>query len=187
MDHWPEQVTSGVFLVTLTAAAVWDLKFRRIPNLLTVSGLLVALIMRGIQGASPLIDGVIGAGVAALVSLPLFVLGALGGGDGKLLIAIGGFMGPVRLAGALLMIALVGGVMGVLDAYRRGVPSIPFAKKPRKLPVILNCLDLVKHWVTLGRRGRRVALSMPGAVTIPYGVAIAVGAALWWFWGARVG
>jgi Flp pilus assembly protein protease CpaA len=177
MDHWVGPVTSGVFLVTLAAAAVWDLKFRRIPNLLTVSGLLVALMMRGIQGASPLIDGVIGAGVAALVSLPLFSLGALGGGDGKLLIAIGGFMGPVRLAGAFLMIALVGGVLGVLDAYRRGL----------LVPVILNSLDLVKHWATLGRRGRRVALSMPGAVTIPYGVAIAVGAVLWWFWGARIG
>ena len=175
MNQWLGQMTSGVFVVTLAAAAVWDLKFRRIPNLLTVSGLLVALIMRGIQGADPLIDGVIGAGVAALVSLPLFALGALGGGDGKLLIAIGGFMGPGRLAGALLMIALVGGAMGVLDAYRRGILG----------PVIFNCFDLLKHWATFGRRGRRLALAMPGAITIPYGVAIAVGALMWWFWGAR--
>jgi len=70
MDQWLGLMTTGVFAVTLGAAAVWDLKFRRIPNLLTVSGLLVALVMRGIQGADPLIDGVIGAGVAALVSLP---------------------------------------------------------------------------------------------------------------------
>ncbi len=177
MDQWLGQITSGVFVVAMAAAAVWDLKYRRIPNLLTVSGLLVALILRGIQGADPLIDGVIGAGVAALVSLPLFALGALGGGDGKLLIAIGGFMGPGRLAGALLMIALVGGVMGGLDAYRRGV----------LVPVILNCLDLMKHWATFGHRGRRVALAMPGAITIPYGVAIAIGAVMWWFWGARIG
>lgn len=177
MDRWLGLITSGVFVVTLAAAAVWDLRFRRIPNLLTVSSLLVALIMRGIQGADPLIDGVIGAGVAALVSLPLFALGALGGGDGKLLIAIGGFMGPGRLAGALLMIALVGGVLGVLDAYRRGV----------LVPVILNSLDLLKHWATLGHKGRRVALTMPGAMTIPYGVAIAIGAVMWWFWGARIG
>lgn len=177
MDQWLEHMTSGVFVMVMAAAAAWDLKYRRIPNLLTVSGLLLALVMRGIQGADPLIDGVIGAGVAALVSLPLFAVGALGGGDGKLLIAIGGFMGPARLAGALLMIALVGGVMGVLDAYRRGV----------LLPVILNCLDLIKHWATLGRQGRRVALAMPGAITIPYGVAIAVGAVMWWFWGAQIG
>jgi Flp pilus assembly protein protease CpaA len=177
MDQWVGQLTSGAFVGTLAAAAAWDLKYRRIPNLLTVTGLLVALLMRGIQGADPLIDGVIGAGVAALVSLPLFAAGALGGGDGKLLIAIGGFMGPARLAGALLMIALVGGVIGVLDAYRRGL----------LVPVILNCLDLLKHWATFGRKGRRVALAMPGAVTIPYGVAIAIGGVMWWFWGARIG
>jgi Flp pilus assembly protein protease CpaA len=177
MDQWVGQLTSGAFVGTLAAAAAWDLKYRRIPNLLTVTGLLVALLMRGIQGADPLIDGVIGAGVAALVSLPLFAAGALGGGDGKLLIAIGGFMGPARLAGALLMIALVGGVIGVLDAFRRGL----------LVPVILNCLDLLKHWATFGRKGRRVALAMPGAVTIPYGVAIAIGGVMWWFWGARIG
>jgi prepilin peptidase CpaA len=177
MDQWLEHVTSGVFLIMMLTAAAWDLKFRRIPNLLTVSGLLLALVMRGIQGTDPLIDGVIGAGMAALVSLPLFAVGALGGGDGKLLIAVGGFMGPARLAGALLMIALFGGVMGVLDAYRRGVLA----------PVILNCLDLIKHWATFGRAGRRMALAMPGAVTIPYGVAIAAGAVTWWFWGARIG
>ena len=72
------------------------------------------------------------------------------------------------------MIALVGGVMGGLDAYRRGV----------LVPVILNCLDLIKHWATFGHRGRRVALASPGAITIPYGVAIAIGAVMWWFWGA---
>ena len=177
MDQWQSLIVSVVFAGMLAVAAIWDLKFRRIPNILTVSGLLVALMMRGIQGADPLIDGVIGAGMAALVSLPLFAVGALGGGDGKLLIAVGGFMGPGRLAGALLLIAVVGGAMGVLDAYRRGI----------LMPVILNCLDLMKHWATFGHRGRRLALAMPGAITIPYGVAIAVGAAMWWFWGARFG
>jgi prepilin peptidase CpaA len=177
MHQWVGPMTSGAFVLIVVAAAAMDLRYRRIPNLLTVSGLSVALVMRGIQGTDPLIDGVIGAGVAALVSLPLFAVGALGGGDGKLLIAIGGFMGPARLAGALLLIALVGGVMGLLDAYRRGI----------LFPVILNCLDLVKHWATFGRRGRRVALASPGAVTIPYGVAIALGAIVWWFWGVPVG
>ena len=176
MGQWVGWTTSGVFVFVALAAGAFDLKYRRIPNALTVSGLLVALLMRGIQGADPLVMGVIGAGVAALVSLPLFVVGALGGGDGKLLIAIGGFMGPGRLAGALLTIALIGGAMGILDAYRRGV----------LVPVVLNSIDLLKHWVTLGRGGRRVSLSAPGAITVPYGVAIAIGSIVWWFWGVSI-
>jgi hypothetical protein len=64
--------------------------------------------------------------------------------------------------------------MGLVDALRRRVV----------FPVLLNTVDLLKRMVTLGRSGPRPELSAPGAITIPYGVAIAIGAALWWFWGS---
>jgi Flp pilus assembly protein protease CpaA len=162
------------FVSMVAAAAYLDLRYRRIPNLLTVTGLAVALALRAVEGMEPLTSGLLGAGLAALVTLPLFVAGALGGGDGKLLIAVGGFMGPDRLLGALLLIALIGGIMGLVDALRRKVV----------FPVLLNTVDLLKRMVTLGRSGHRPELSAPGAITIPYGVAIAIGAALWWFWGS---
>ncbi len=174
MHDWVGTVNTVAFVLLAAIAAIVDGKTRRIPNMLTVSGLLVALGLRVAMGPGALVQGLGGAGLAALLSLPLFAVGALGGGDGKLLIAIGGFMGPQRFAGACLIIALVGGALGVLDAYRRGI----------LVPVVLNSIDLMKHWLTLGRRGRRVGLSSPGAVTVPYGVAIAVGSVAWWFWGA---
>ena len=167
-------INTTVFVVLMLAAVLLDLRSRRIPNWLTVTGLVAALLLRSVGGRDSLVEGLSGAGLAALVSLPLFAVGALGGGDGKLLIAIGGFMGPSRLAGALLLIALVGGALAVVDAYRRGI----------LVPVWLNAVDLIKHWLTLGRRGRRMGLATPGAVTVPYGVAIAAGSLAWWFWGA---
>src|SRR5262249_10220156 len=148
-------------------------KNRRIPNWLTASGLAAALLLRLVMGRESLVGGLSGAGLAALVSIPFFAIGALGGGDGKLLIAIGGFMGPSRMVGALLIIALVGGALALLDAYRRGI----------LLMVWLNVVELFKHWLTFGRKGKRIGLASPGAVTIPYGVAIATGSLAWWFWG----
>jgi hypothetical protein len=29
-------------------------------------------------------------------------------------------------------------------------------------------------------------LNSPGAVAVPYGVAIALGAIVWWFWGGQI-
>ena len=98
-------------------------------------------------------------------------MGVLGGGDGKLLMAIGAYMGGRELLGALLVIASVGGIVAVIDAGRKGV----------LLPVLYNTGGILKHWATFGRRGNNRSLSSAGALAIPYGVAIAIGGLLWWF------
>jgi len=168
-------IAAWVFVTLMATAAYFDLRYRRIPNVLTVTGLLIGLLLRGADGLDPLASGLMGAGLAALVSLPLFAMRALGGGDGKLLIAAGGFLGPDRFVGAMLLIAIIGGIMALLDALRRKIV----------LPVLLNTADLMKRIVTFGRAGSPHGLSSPGSVTIPYGVAIAIGSVLWWFWGTE--
>jgi prepilin peptidase CpaA len=119
---------------------------------------------------------VLGAGLALLVALPFFAVRALGGGDTKLLVVVGAFLGEGRLIGALLLIAVLGGLIAVVEAIRRGVI----------VPVVLNSMDMMKRWVTMGSKGAQRSLSTPGAVSIPYGVAIALGAIVWWFWGGNV-
>ncbi len=87
--------TSRLFAVLLWAAtaALWDYRFRRLPNYLTLggSGLAVGhLIVYGssVLGASP--HSAFTAGIGALiVLLPIYRLGWLGGGDVKLMSAIG--------------------------------------------------------------------------------------------------
>ena len=116
-----------------------------------------------------------GALLAFVLTLPLIVLGVMGGGDAKLLIAIGAFMGPRHFLTAAVLIAIIGGMMAVVDAGRRGV----------LLPVLYNCGQIMKHWATFGRRGANRSFASVGALTIPYGIAIAVGALLWWFAGVQ--
>jgi hypothetical protein len=43
----------------------------------------------------------------------------------------------------------------------------------------------MKHWATFGRRGANRSFASVGALTIPYGIAIAAGALLWWFAGVQ--
>jgi Flp pilus assembly protein, protease CpaA len=162
----------SVAISTLMLAAAWtDVRSRRIPNALTVSGFGVAIALRLLAGPAAGIDGVTGAILAFVLCLPFFVLGVLGGGDAKLLMALGAFTGPRDLLVAMLIIASIGGIIGAVDAARRGI----------LLPVLYNCGNIIKHWLTLGRRGSNRSLATSGALAIPYGVAIAVGSLVWWF------
>jgi prepilin peptidase CpaA len=159
-------------LIAVVLVGVWtDVRTRRIPNGLTVAALLAALAVRAVLGLAALLDGVLGTGLAFALLLPLFALGGVGGGDAKLLVAVGAFLGPKGFLIALLATAVAGGVMSLVYAIRRGVI----------LPVILNTGGLLKYVVTAGRGGERITLETQGALSVPYGVAIAAGAifAVW--------
>lgn len=159
----------GLVLLVSVAAAL-DLGTRRIPNALTVGGLMVALGLRCFSGVPAVTEGLLGALIAFGVSFPLFLLGGMGGGDVKLLSAVGAFLGPHRLWIALLAMALAGGVLalGVALVRRRLLAS--FAGMFRVLR------HVTMRAVGIEGTGAVSTLSSPDAVAVPYGVAIAVGA-----------
>jgi prepilin peptidase CpaA len=169
------EIASAALTMLLAAAAWMDYRSRRIPNVLTMSGLAVALLLRAVVGPDAIIEGLVGVLLALVLTLPLLMLGVMGGGDAKLLMAIGAFMGPSHFLWAGILIAIIGGMIAVVDAGRRGV----------LLPVLFNCGQIMKHWATFGRRGANRSFATVGALTIPYGIAIAAGALLWWFAGVQ--
>ncbi|MEA2712741.1 MAG: prepilin peptidase CpaA [Gemmatimonadales bacterium] len=166
------QTVADVTIAALVCtAAWWDFTTHRIPNWLTVSGLAVALLLRALVGFSSLALGLEGLGLALAVSLALYALRAIGGGDVKLLAAVGAFFGFPRAISALALMAVLGGAFALVSMVRRGLLPL----------LIFNTVDLVKSWRTLGRTGELRTLDSPGALTIPYGVPIAVGTLFCWF------
>jgi prepilin peptidase CpaA len=163
-------------LLTVALGSWFDVRARRIPNVLTVGALAVALGLRATFGMEELMGGLSGAGLALAVVVPLFVMGGIGGGDAKLLAAVGAFLGPKDLVVALLATAIAGGAMALVYSARRGVI----------LPALLNTRGLLTYVLTGGRSGERTTLQTEGAVSVPYGVAIAAGTifALWYGAGA---
>ncbi len=161
-------------VLVLAVAVVWDLRTRRIPNWLTVGACGVALVLRGVQGFEPFWFGVLGVILGLALSLPLVFAGGLGGGDAKLLAAVGAFLGPQRLVIALLAMALVGGALTVVVAIRRGV----------MYETLRHTWRLVGQSVGLAHESEpRRTLGTAGALTVPYAVAIAVGALAGLFYG----
>jgi prepilin peptidase CpaA len=166
------QLAAGVVLTLLVCTAAWlDASAGRIPNKLTVTGLAAALLLRAPLGPGAVVQGLGGLGIALLVGVVLYALRAIGGGDVKLLAGVGAFLGSTQVVGALALIAVLGTAFALVSVTRRGV-----------LPLLLiNTLDLVRSLASLGRSGQSRKLESPAALTIPYGVPIAVGTLVWWF------
>ncbi|MGH7500910.1 MAG: A24 family peptidase [Longimicrobiales bacterium] len=166
-----QTLTTIAFVAVMVAALGWDVATRRIPNALVLVGLLCALALRSAVGPGALWSGMLGGTMAFAITLPLFALRAMGGGDVKLFAAVGAFLGPAAFLSAFVASALVGGVLGIGYAVRRGV----------LLPVMLGSKDLLVNAATLGRAGERPKLGKAGALTVPYGAAIAIGSLAVWF------
>src|SRR5215207_6260115 len=105
----------------LSWAAVHDVRTRRIPNLLNVvlflGGLLVSFAAE--WRVSPAYAG-LGALAGFALPLPLFVIGAVGGGDVKILTALGTWLGPVGVLYVFLARAAVGLPIIITQAAAQG-------------------------------------------------------------------
>jgi prepilin peptidase CpaA len=84
----------GAALAATLAAAVLDARTGRIPNRLTLAALVLGLALGALHGGGwGLVHCAAGALVLAFVPLLLFWRGAMGGGDVKLLAALGALVG----------------------------------------------------------------------------------------------
>jgi prepilin peptidase CpaA len=106
----------SIFLcIILVLAAVNDLQFRKIPNLLTFPVMGLAILyhawFHGFDGLYFSIGGML-LGIALLIGP--YLLGGMGAGDAKLMGAAGAVLGPKGVFISFLYTAIVGGMYAVL-------------------------------------------------------------------------
>ena len=144
-----------------------DCRWRRLPNVLTLGGALVALVARyGANGVACGNSGIYGGIVCGLFLLLPFILRAAGGGDVKMLFAVGCAVGLERTAATILFTSLAGLVLMVVMLFSG-------AADPARLK---HCVRVVFDW-NFDRKAGRAALPPKSSerCRIPFGVAIAVG------------
>ncbi len=126
------QTVCLIALAGLLIAAAWqDLRTLHIGNGLSISiaALFVGWAVIGLMAGSYTLQAfglsiACGAGLFA-VGMAAFAAGILGGGDVKLLAAVGLFAGPAGILDLLLVTALAGGVLGIV--VLAGAPIGPVA------------------------------------------------------------
>lgn len=107
------QLALGALLISMGAAAI-DVKTAKVPNWLTsgaiVTGLLARALLAGWHGmAAGLLGALFGGGV---LFLPFLARG-IGGGDVKLMAAVGAWVGMRHALALILATAIAGGVLAV--------------------------------------------------------------------------
>jgi prepilin peptidase CpaA len=159
----PAILVGAVLLAAL--AGYTDLRSRRIPNWLTVPGLVIGVtantVLNGWGGLKTSLMGVL---VGLGLLLPFVLLRSLGAGDWKLAGALGAFTGPGILVDLLILSVFVAGVMAVgLVVY-----------KGRVRQTLSNIGHILVSLVTFRLPASRVSLDDPDSLKVPYGVALAV-------------
>lgn len=153
-----------VLLPILLLAAAEDLRRQRIPNLISLGGTLLGLVLWAHYGGiSGLAAGLLGWMVGTAVLLPIYLLRGMGAGDVKLVGMVGTFLGAAHGFNAALTILVVGGVIAAASALRQG--RLRQSIRDAYLMLILRS------------PGKRLGdATTKSQDVIPYGVAIALGA-----------
>ena len=114
MEYLPLIVLNSVMAVS----AVTDLRYQKIPNMVTLPAALAALTYHTMVNG---LDGFLfsGAGLAVGISLLIFpyLMGGMGAGDVKLMGVVGSFIGPKQVFYAFLIIAIIGGIYALLIMF----------------------------------------------------------------------
>lgn len=109
-------------IVILAASLPWlvmlcyyDWRYRRLPNALTLGMAAIALTCRFGYGGLPMgLQGLLGGVICGLFLLIPFALKGAGGGDVKMLFAVGCLCGIIRTPGVLLSISCAGVILAIV-------------------------------------------------------------------------
>jgi prepilin peptidase CpaA len=166
---------NAILIAVLVIAAIIDYKFKKVPNILTLpvaaAGMVLAFVESGFTG---LLTSTAGCFIGmALLYLP-YATGGIGGGDVKLLGAIGAIKGPWFVFITFLVMALMGGLMAIF--------RIAFVLKRADMRILGESVRTAYYTRSLS------ALKLPEYAKkekLPYAVAISAGAAAVLIWEMR--
>lgn len=153
--------------VILSLWAGWlDWRSRRIPNWLTIPALVVGVgantIAGGWSGAKVALAG---AALPLLLLLPVVLLRGLGGGDWKLMGALGALLGWMQILLVLLVTVLLAGLFAAVQLVRQH----------RVGTTLANLWELVQGFFVFGLAPHpAINLDNPRATSVPFGVAAAL-------------
>jgi prepilin peptidase CpaA len=160
-------------LCMLIWAAMVDLRTRKIRNWLTFSMILTGL-CRPLLVGGPLSTGQAAVGMLAGMALPLmlFALGALGGGDVKLLAGVGAWLGALAAVQVFCLAAIFGMIIVLAQAISQGRLRV---LSRNSAVLALNMVHIgdvgIEHTTATGQSSRSVDKPLPYAVPVLMAVA----------------
>ena len=162
-------VTQIILLLIVLPAAVFDVRFRKIPNWLAIAGAILGISLNTfLYGSAGLRMGALGLLVAFGVYFMLYALRAMGAGDVKLMGAVGALVGPANWFGIFVISAVLGGIMALILVLSKG-------RLQRTLFNVGFILSEMKSGRPAYLGKEELDVKNPKALGLPHGAVIAVG------------
>ena len=178
----PPRGAQLVLLALVLCAAIFDARFRRIPNWLTVSGVVAGLALNTFL--DPVMRGLLfslkGLGLGFGVYLVLHLLRAMGAGDVKLMAAVGSITGAANWFGIFVITAIIGGILSIVVSVAKG-------RLGKTLFNVGFILSEMKNLRPAYLKNEELDVKSDKALRLPHGVVIAAGTLIFLVLSARFG
>jgi len=156
-----------VLVVALVAAAIRDVRTGTIPNAITYPAILLGLIGQTAFGGPEGLAVAAGGLAAGFVPMGiLWLLGGIGGGDAKLMAAVGALSNWRFALASLAMAFVIAALMAIVVMIRN-----------RIIRLTLQRIGLTLWLSVLGERAENV---VPSGATVPFGAALGLAVAMAW-------
>jgi len=147
------------------ASGLTDLAWRKIPNWLTYPAVPAAIVLHWIVGGwHAALLSLAGAALGLGIFLPFVLLRQLGGGDWKLIGALGAFFQPRRLILVVLIALIANGLMALILVISR--------KRLRK--TIRNIGRMLGSLFLFHRPAPELTIDSTESAKVPFGIAAAI-------------
>ncbi|MFY0991584.1 A24 family peptidase [Halomonas sp. C05BenzN] len=167
----------GLILLLIWSAVAWDLRSRRIPNLLVMAGAALGILLQVITaGPGGVLAAITGLLVGLAILMPGYLMGFTGAGDAKLMAAVGTFIGPWGVLQAALASIFVGGVIALGFAFSALV-SRQSISPWRRYGLMLKTLTVTGKPLYIAPQEGEVM-----GRKFPFAVSIAIGTTGWMIW-----
>jgi prepilin peptidase CpaA len=157
----------AVTVAFVVACWLTDVRTREIPNWLSFAAFVMGIVLNLLSfGGAGLIHSLAGTLVPVAILIGPFALGGIGGGDVKMMGAIGALLGPWLALNAVAAGLILGGIIMVLHLAGLG-------RLGEKLASTVKMLR--RAWSTRTLGPLRLSDEHPAAVTLPYSVPLGLG------------
>jgi prepilin peptidase CpaA len=159
-----------ILLSLVLGAAVYDVRYRRIPNWISAGGVVIGLALNTFlyQGWPGLRFGLLGMALGFGIYFVLYALHAMGAGDVKLMAAVGSLVGWENWFGIFIITAMIGGMMALILVVTKG-------RFQRTLFNVGFILSEMKQGKAAYLSREELDVKNPKAMGLPHGAVIAVG------------
>jgi prepilin peptidase CpaA len=165
----PPPIIQVFLLMLVVSAAAWDIRFRRIPNWLSLAGVLLGIGLNSfLYHAQGLELSLLGMGLALLIYLPLYLLRAMGAGDVKLMAAVGALVGWQNWLFLFVLTSVFGAFAALVVVARRGLVRRTFHN------ILLVFMSLSARQAPY-RQNPELDVQSNQGTRLPHAVAIACG------------